>query len=88
MDKQEEMAEWINKYLTGQFICDPTELPDDECRNEAREILSYLHSQGVGIKAKCPDCSWSQFGDEVVGMTPCYSCNSTGYIVESLIKEE
>jgi len=30
---------------------------------------------------KCPDCNWSEFQDgEVVGMTPCYTCNSTGYI--------
>ncbi len=32
------------------------------------------------IKRKCPDCQWSEFKDgEVVGMTPCHTCNSTGY---------
>lgn len=50
--------------------------------------LHWLHSQGVLIKARCPDCAWGQFGEEHVGMTPCHSCNSTGYIYESLIKEE
>lgn len=39
----EEMREWINKYLTKQFVGDPSEVPDDECRNEAKEILSYIH---------------------------------------------
>ncbi len=47
---QQEILSWINKYLTKQFICEPSELPEDECLNEAREILSYLHSQGVVIK--------------------------------------
>lgn len=41
------------------------------------------------IKAKCPDCAWSQFKEwEAVGMTPCWSCNSTGYFFEPLIKEK
>jgi len=38
------------------------------------------------IKVKCPNCSWSEFSnEESVAMTPCYNCNSTGYI---LIVEE
>lgn len=54
----------------------------------ARDILNYLHSQGVGIKVKCPDCSWSEFKDEEsAGMTPCYNCDSTGYITEPLIED-
>lgn len=54
----------------------------------ADEIMGYEDSQGVVIKVKCPDCTWSQFKDgEMVGMTPCYSCNSTGYLVEPLIEE-
>ena len=53
----------------------------------ADNILTFLHSQGVVIKVKCPDCVWSQFKtDESVGMTPCYHCNSTGYIFEPLIE--
>lgn len=39
------------------------------------------------IEVKCPDCTWSQFRG-VVGMTPCYRCNSTGYITEPIIEEE
>lgn len=57
-------------------------------RGFAEEILSYLDSQWVVLKVKCSDCVWGQFGDETVGMTPCYRCNSTGYIMEPLIKEE
>ena len=34
---------------------------------------------------KCPHCSWSEFsGEESVGMTPCRTCNSTGYIYEEI----
>lgn len=50
----------------------------------ADEILQYLHSQGVVKRVKCPDCEWSQFGEESVGMTPCFSCNSIGYLIEEL----
>ena len=40
-------------------------------------------------RVKCPDCEWSQFQDgEAVGMTPCLSCSSTGYIFEPLIEEQ
>ena len=57
-------------------------------RKWADKSLSCLHSQGVVIKVKCPDCNWSQFvGEESVGMTPCHTCNSTGYLIEPLIKE-
>lgn len=51
----------------------------------ADSIRWYLHSQDVMLKVKCPDCVWSQFGDEAVGMSPCLECNSTGYIYEPLI---
>ena len=33
-------------------------------------------------RIKCPHCVWWQFEGESVGMTPCYECNSTGYIYE------
>lgn len=49
-------------------------------------IVRAFHSQGGQLRVKCPDCEWSQFQDgEAVGMTPCYHCNSTGYIFEPLI---
>jgi len=36
-------------------------------------------------RTKCPNCEWSQFqSGEVVGMTPCLRCNSTGYIYERI----
>lgn len=61
--------------------CKPSEL--------ASELLAYLHSQGGMLKVKCPDCEWSQFQDgEAVGMTPCLSCNSTGYIYKPLIEKQ
>ena len=46
MTKQEEILEWINKYLTEQFIGDPSDLPEDECRKEASVILSHIVSEG------------------------------------------
>lgn len=52
------------------------------------ELLDYLHSQGVVVRVKCPDCEWGLFVDGAIGMTPCYSCNSTGYIIEPLIEEK
>lgn len=52
MAKQEEIRQWINKYLTQQFICDLSLLPDDECLSEAKAILMYLDSRGVGIKVE------------------------------------
>lgn len=42
----------------------------------------------VVIKVKCSDCAWSQLKDEVVAMTPCHHCNSTGYVLEALIEDE
>ena len=53
-----------------------------------RNAMYALHSQGCRIRVKCPDCEWSQFGDEAVGMTPCVTCNSKGYLIEPLIGEE
>ena len=47
-------------------------------------LIRKQGSQGVVLKVKCPDCTFSQFKDEVVGMTPCHSCNSTGYVYEPL----
>ena len=55
----------------------------------ATKIMSYLHSQGVVRKIRCPTgCAWGQFPDEEpVGMTSCHSCNSTGYVFEPLVGE-
>ena len=58
-----------------------------DIRRDIEGILTYLHSQDVMIKVKCPDCCWGQFYEETVSMTPCYSCNSTGYRIEPLIEE-
>ncbi len=43
----------------------------------------------INIRVRCPTgCAWGQFPDEEpAGMTPCYSCNSTGYVYEPLIGE-
>jgi len=90
MTKQEEIREGVYKILKrhvkasiiqGEYLDGCTQLASDE-------IVQYLHSQGVVIKLKCPDCVWSQFADGgAIGMTPCYCCNSTGYTTEPLIKE-
>lgn len=92
MTKQKEIGEWFCKYLAqfnGQL--DYGKLPqhrkDTYKMMVEEDIMSYLHSQGAELRTKCPDCEWSQFEGELAGMTPCHSCNSTGYIMESLIKE-
>ncbi len=79
-----KIREGIARYLTKQFIwSEPDEMPEDECYTEADYIPSYLHSQGIVRKAKCPYCAWSQF--DSASMTPCSNCNSTGYTIEPLI---
>jgi len=74
MTKQEKLENWINKYLTERFIAPFNTLPEDECRGEARAIISYLHSQGVVIK-----------GDE---LQPCVPHLGDYFTVELLIDEE
>ena len=91
MTKQEEISQRIKeiliKPLKVPYQMDAAEMMVQGAINQAGEILSYLHKEGAMINVKCPNCEWSQFGDEAVGMTPCFYCNSTGYIVEPLIKE-
>ena len=70
MSIKEGMQDWIDKY--GYSL-----KPED--------LIAWLKSQGVVQKVECPDCTWSQFQDgESVGMTPCLSCNSTGYITKEI----
>ena len=87
MNKQEEIREGIKTELhTMHFKGDELALDYEEL---ITRIINRLQSQGVVIKVKCPDCEWSQFvNEESAGMTPCHSCNSTGYLVEPLIREE
>jgi len=49
MSIQEEIRDWLNKFLTRQFISEPDMLPNDECLAEAEEILQYLDSKGVRV---------------------------------------
>ncbi|MBU2118779.1 MAG: hypothetical protein KJ954_14420 [Alphaproteobacteria bacterium] len=78
MTKQEEIREWINRYLTKQFIAPPESLPEDECRGEAKAILTYLDSEGVVVKK-----------DEEFqcGYPFCPHSNGGAVTVEPLIKE-
>ena len=96
MAKRGEIREGIDTVLNRPIGISAKEIGDRQhaiyidsnSRDELRqELLKELASQGCVIKVKCPHCSWSQFTNEVVGMTPCFSCNSTGYIFEPLIKE-
>ena len=72
MSKQEEVFFILQDVRLG-------ELSEYEAQLKLQEL-------GVVIKAGCPHCSWSQFTNEVVGMTPCFYCNSTGYTFEPLIE--
>jgi len=89
MPKQEEILQGLEQSIR-LGICAYQHLGFDreEMYHEiALKARKTLISQGVVIKVKCLDCEWSQYGDEEsVGMTPCHSCNSTGYIYEPLIK--
>lgn len=85
MTKQGEIREGIYKVLYNRT---KFKITKNERLRLQDSLIEHLYSQGVVIKVKCPDCEWSQFSrDEAVGMTPCYHCNSTGYIVEPLIQE-
>jgi len=80
MTKQEEIREGVaNRFRQAG-------LSTTDAENFAKATLGDLVAQGVVRKVECPDCNWSQFRDEVVGMTPCHSCSSTGYIFEPLIE--
>ncbi len=93
MTKQEEMRGVIDAHTDDVCL-----YPNRDCEwrqggwcvhdeNAYKCLMKRLDELGVVIKVKCLDCSWSQFEGESVGMTACYSCNSTGYIIEPLIKE-
>jgi len=82
MTKQKEIREGMVKQIG--YI----KLSTMDASWHTDQMLSYLRSQGMVIRVKCPDCEWSQFGEEAVGMTPCYSCNSTSYIIKPLIVGE
>jgi len=100
MKKQEEIREGIEQTIRDSYKelqalnkLDPvTHNIDKAIRvvlfEQSTKAITRLHSQGVVIKVKCPDCAWGQFGEESVGMTPCYSCNSTGYIFKPIIEDK
>ena len=81
-DIWEGLAGWV--YLFLRPLC----LNEEHAEVFTKDLILGLSQRGVVRKVKCPNCEWSQFKDEVVGMTPCYSCDSTGYVEEPLIKEE
>jgi len=88
MTEQEAIREELCKlghYFMGKYF--GRDISVKQFNEKINETLSHLRSQGVMLKVKCPDCEWSQFKGESVGMTPCFRCNSTGYIFEPLIKE-
>ena len=97
MIKQDIIREGMWEFILEirQYLCNTEFAPEpftapvdlDVLREMGNAQLKKMDSQGVVIKVKCPDCVWSQFGEEHVGMTPCDTCNSTGYILESLVGE-
>ena len=99
LNKQDIIREGITLQMPK--FCEECQLETAiECKDEnlektcayqsllANNTLIFLHSQDVVRKIKCPDCVWGQFGEEAVGMTPCHSCNSMGYIIDPLIEEK
>ena len=50
MTKKEKIRDWMNKYLTKQFIFSIDTVPEDECLLETDVILAYLHSQGMVLE--------------------------------------
>jgi len=89
MATKEEIREEFNKlahYFMGKYF--GRDISVKQFNDKIDATLTALNDKEVVIKTKCPDCVWSEFvNEESVGMTPCYSCNSTGYLVEPLIEE-
>ncbi len=53
------------------------------------EVIQWLEEKGASGKVECPDCVWNRVqGGGSIGMTPCYRCDSTGFINEPLRLEE
>lgn len=50
----------------------------------------WLEERKASGDVKCPDCEWSQGfpPGENTGLTPCYQCNSRGFIMAPLRLEE
>lgn len=81
MSRQKEIRKGVIGVINFRgVLATPESLTD--------KILTYQQSQDVVLKVKCPDCAWGQFECvlDTAGMTPCYHCNSTGYIYEPLIE--
>jgi len=71
----------------GQYLTSAT------MKHTYEDCLSYKQKVYKSLfpcqRVKCPHCEWSQFeSGESVGMTPCYNCNSTGYIYMPLKEME
>ncbi len=71
---REEVIEKISRYLTSQFICDPDNVPDDECVLEAKALLDLCYPceecGGFGKRDAAP-ATYKEFGI-------CPSCKGTG----------
>jgi len=104
-DRVNELVEWTARKIIvdcgydSEYPC-PYAVPDDVCPHEDKDVCRWQLDQAKQIlshpdllcRVKCPHCGWSQFQDgESVGMTPCYNCNNTGYVLTPLaeaLKEE
>ena len=91
---REEIKKVIDHYTDDDCL-----YPDKDCKYRGlynycisgddayKCLMKRLDEIGVVIKLKCPDCCWGLLEGEHAGMIPCDTCNSTGYIIEPLIKE-
>ena len=76
---QGERTEEVKKTL------EPAPRFDDVYIQGANNMDKPTQIEEIYRKVKCPDCAWNKFQDgEVVGMTPCSRCDSTGYVYEPI----
>lgn len=100
MTKQEEIRKGIEQLIIDSYkeLQDLNNLdPISHNINKAIRVVLFeqsnkgmvkLHSQGLMIKVKCPNCVWAEFeGEMSIGMASCPRCDCTGYIYEPLIKD-
>ncbi len=84
MTKQEKIMAGVDKIMWEA-------IGDDE-GVIARNIMGYLHSQGVVLKVDCPTCGGDgriqKFMDRTFS-NRCPKCNGYGYVaVEPLVEEK
>jgi len=89
----------IANYLTERFIGTPSDFPQNECMEEAKQIHALYLTHPIQVKPEgvCPECEGDSniFRPEIWGGNfPCPTCKGTGRLpavtmtLEEIIREK